>query len=138
MTTTIEFGAFIEDANADRLSEAQGVARSLGVQIHADGTSFAGSGSDGDPVKVTVTLPAGTSLTTSMVAEGRDALDNLLDEDERLTDYALVKQDGTLHSVVSLLTGESKSVAQPVQAPVQAEAPAAPAAPRRWSPFRRA
>lgn len=136
MTTTIEFGAFIEDADADRLDEAQGVARSLGVQIHADGSSFAGTGSAGDPVKVTVTLPAGTSLTTAMVAQGRDALDNLLDGDERLTDYALVKQDGTLHSVVSLLTGESKSVAQPVVQ--QQEAPAAPAAPRRWSPFRRA
>lgn len=135
---TIEFGAFIEDANADRLSEAQRVARSLGVQISADGSTFAGSGSAGDPVKVTVTLPAGTSLTTAMVAQGRDALDNLLDEDERLTDYALVKQDGTLTGVVSLLTGEAKSVAQPAAAATQQAAPAAPAAPRRWSPFRRA
>jgi hypothetical protein len=35
--------------------------------------------------------------------------------------------------VVSLITGDVKAVSQPVRAAAPAPAPAAPAAPRRWS-----
>lgn len=136
MTKTIEFGVFVEDADEGRLAEAQSVARSLGVSLTADGSVFAGHDGDG-PLKVVVNLPAGASLTADAVRQGRDRLDALLVDEERLTDYALVKEDGVLTQVVSLLTAGVQSVSSP-QAPAPAPAaPAAPAAPRRWSPFRR-
>lgn len=137
--STIEFGAFVENASASRLSEAQAVARSLGVNVSADGTRFAGSGQAGDPIKVVVSLPQGASLTPEIVKQGRAAFDNLLRGSERLTDYALVKNaSGQITEVVSLLTAASAPVV--VQAPARAAAPAAPvapAAPRRWNPFAR-
>lgn len=133
MSTTIEFGAFVESATGTRLAEAQRVARDLGVSVNADGTRFAGTGSAGDPVKVTVVVPAGTTLTPALIRQGRNAFDDLLDGNERLTDYAVVKQDGVVTQVVSLLTAESKTVNVPSAA--AAAAPAAPARPRRWNPF---
>lgn len=140
MSTTIEFGAFVQSAHAGRLADAQRVADDLGVTVQADGSRFAGSGSlaGGDPIKVTVTVPAGASLTPALIREGRNAFDDLLSGNERLTDYAVVKQNGVITEVVSLLTAETKSVAQPVTASAaRPAAPAAPARPRRWSPFGR-
>ena len=130
--TTIEFGVFLNDVNEDRLTEAQGIARSLGVSINSDGSPFAGRG-DEAPVKVVLSAP--TVPSAEQVRLGRDRLDALLEDDERLTDYAVVKnQAGQVTHAISLLTAEVKPVAGPVAAP--AAAPAAPARPRRWSPFR--
>lgn len=131
MSKTIEFGAFINGADGTRLAQAQATARSLGVQVTADGSPMTGTGGPGAPVKVTVTLPAGTALNTEAVQQGVDAFDALLRDNERLTDYALVKDNGVLTEVVSLLTAEVKSVAQPAPARFAAPAPAAPAARRR-------
>lgn len=138
--STIEFGAFVQNASAGRLSAAQAAARSLGVSVSADGSRFAGSGQAGDPIKVVVTLPGGAALTAEAIKQGRAAFDNLLTGSERLTDYALVKNDaGQITQVVSLLTAASAPVV--VQAPARPAtrpaAPAAPAAPRRWNPFSR-
>jgi hypothetical protein len=133
MSKTIEFGAFVQDASARRLSQAQQVADDLGVTLHADGSRFAGSGAAGDPIKVTVTVPDGTALSAANIRQGRDALDDLLSNGERLTDYALVKQDGALVQVVSLLTAGVQDVpVRPVAAPAAVPAPAPR---RRWSPF---
>lgn len=135
MSKTIEFGAFLNGVpNATRLAQAQRVASDLGVTVSANGTRFAGAGQGGDPIKVTVAVPDDTVLTTEVVAQGRDAFDALLSKGERLSDYALVKENGSLTAVVSLLTGEVKTVAA---APRVAAAAPASAAPRRWSPFRR-
>lgn len=139
---TIEFGAFISESSAYALrQDAQRVARDLGVTISADGSRFAGSGALGDPYKVVVTLPRGTEITESQVTEGRDRLDALLSGNDRLTDYALVKEDGRLVAVVSTLTGEiadldRSPLPEPEPEP-QVVAEATPTRPRRWSPFRR-
>ncbi len=127
MSKTIEFGAFIESATGDRLAAAQSAARDLGVTVTADGSNFGPS----EAVRVVVTVPEHTILTTDLVAQGRDRFDALLQGDERLTDYAVVKQDGVVTQVVSLVTGDVKTVQQEARA--AAPAPAAPAAPRRWS-----
>lgn len=135
MSKTITFGAFITSATEDRLTEAQRVADELGVTITADGSPFAGSG-HGAPVKVTVIVPDGAVVTTENIMVGRDALDAILTDGERLTDYALVKDDGVLTEVVSLLTAESKVVG--ARTPVSV--PAAEIQRRkgpRWSPFNR-
>lgn len=139
MSKTIEFGAFINSANEDRLSQAQRVARDLGVTLSSDGSPFAGSG-PAAPVKVVVALPQGTTVTPEDVKTGRDALDAILTDGERLTDYALVKDDGVLTSVVSLLTAGVQSVpraASPAVRQGSADAAPTPARPRRWSPFSR-
>lgn len=137
MSKTIEFGAFLTGTPThNRLASAQATARSLGVSLSADGSRFAGQGSQGDPVKVTVAVPAGTQVTPAVVARGRDALDALLSNGERLSDYALVKDNGVLTQVISLLTGEVKAVQQEAR-PAPAQAPRQAPAPRRWSPFRR-
>jgi hypothetical protein len=137
MSKTIEFGAFVASATADRLRAAQQVASRLGVQVASTGSRFAGTGQSGDPIKVVVTVPSETVLTPEVVAQGRDAFDELLNPGERLTDYALVKDNGSLVEVVSLLTAESRNLAQRVASAAAPAAPAAPARPRRWSPFGR-
>ena len=131
--TTIEFGVFLDDVDEGRLTEAQGIARSLGVSLNSDGSPFAGRG-DEAPVKVVLSAPVVPSA--QQVRMGRDRLDALLHDDERLTDYAVVKDNaGQVTHAISLLTADVKPVAQASVAP--AAAPAAPARPRRWSPFGR-
>lgn len=128
MSKTIEFGAFLNGTpSQDRLHRAQAAADSLGVQVRADGSRFSGVGRAGDPVKVTVVVPSETVLTTEAIQRGVEEFDALLNDDERLTDYALVRDNGVLTEVVSLLTAESKSVAAPAQArPVQQAQPERP------------
>lgn len=139
MSTTIEFGVFIEHADQARLDAAREVASRLGVTVSADGSRFAGSGSAGDPVKVTVSVPEGVEITEAVVAEGRDAFDALLREGERLTDYAVVKADGEVVQVVSLLTGEVADLRPDFTVDEDEddyEEEPEPERPRRWSPFR--
>jgi hypothetical protein len=126
MSKTIEFGAFVNSASESRLREAQRTAESLGVTVTADGSTFGPS----EAVRVVVNVPQGVSLTPEVVARGRDEFDSLLEGDERLTDYAVIKDNGVLTQVVSLVTGDIKTVQQEVRAAAPAPAPAAP---RRWS-----
>jgi hypothetical protein len=130
MSKTIEFGAFVNSASESRLREAQRAASTLGVTVSADGSNFGPS----EAVQVTVTVPDHVVLTPEVVAQGRDQFDSLLQGDERLTDYAVVKDNGAVTQVVSLITGDVKAVQQaPVGRAASPDAAPTPAAPRRWS-----
>ena len=131
MSKIIEFGAFLSGVPTHaRLRQATDAAADLGVTVQADGGRFGPT----EAVKVQVVVPDHVALTPEVVAEGRDKFDALLAGTERLTDYALVKQDGVLQQVVSLITAEVKTVQQEARGRAASpDAAPTPAAPRRWS-----
>lgn len=126
--STIHVGVFTDDPDADRLPAG----------VTSRGDSFLRWGQParpGDPIHLQVDGSAVT-LNRDGIRRGYEALDDLLEDGERLTDYALVTEGGEVVEVVTILDAEVYDVADEPDHDFESDRAVEPPRRRRWSPFR--